>query len=859
MALDGPSEKPVAKPEAPPAWLADVLTQPDRGRVEPVNAVNAKGQDTGEKSTGIKHAVVDMGSSLTAGVTGTVVFSLATSMATRRFDKALTIPMALAAGAVTKYGTKALMEHAMLDKKDHTLSSKDLAWGAVDALAGVGAAKAERFASTRFLNHVGQNELGKSIGLNAQKTGRMLVDSDLKVAFAHSAVRGVAGGATGAFIWSAPHRVDENWQGIKSDVAQGNLGNIGKTGLEIGRDTFMGAGLGTAFGTIATGIGRRQEIVARAQRALDGPPETLRLDTYHINDFHSNTEKLPRLATKLEELTGKSQAQGRDARFVVPGDIESGRVNFSFTQGGKYENEALMRMGAKEIVPGNHPYDAPGGKFDIPRYPEMMQPLLQKHPDVSLIAANLDVSAYPKYTEILKPYTVREVEAPWGKIKVGSIGVTTEEGALGSLKYQDAAQVAVETAKKLKAEGVDVVQIYSHLGLGEDIKMAQTLVDNDIRVAGILGGHSHDALPRPLWVGKGDKAIPIVQAGHSGNWLGEFNQAIRRDGGADRWATTSKLHPITESIKEDPGIRKYLDDNLTDINALKAETYDARASAPYSAVNARNRETTMGNLMADAIADGLRKRLGDEAPQAVMVHSGGIRTGIKEGVELSRLDLANMVMNAGKREGEVKELVRVTLTGEELKNALEYGVRDRAAQPAPSVGSRLKSIMKEPPVEHTDESGNFVQVSGLKYTYDATKSPLQQGGTGGERIVDLQIANANGVFEKVDPKGTYTIATRFHPVDKWHKFGIFGDGKTIEDVHRAIDARPLQYSQVDMIGEYIKGKTLDPSTMSRVEGRITDLTPQVSDDVLRPARSMAVAPTLSGFDAVGRALDARDK
>ena len=78
-------------------------------------------------------------------------------------------------------------------------------------------------------------------------------------------------------------------------------------------------------------------------------------------------------------------------------------------------------------------------------------------------------------------------------------------------------------------------------------------------------------------------------------------------------------------------------------------------------------------------------------------------------------------------------------------------------------------------------------------------------------------------------------------------------------MYKAIDARPLQYSQVDMIGEYIKGKTLDPSTMSRVEGRITDLTPKVNDDVLRPAQSMAVAPTLSGFDAVGKALDARDK
>jgi 2',3'-cyclic-nucleotide 2'-phosphodiesterase (5'-nucleotidase family) len=67
--------------------------------------------------------------------------------------------------------------------------------------------------------------------------------------------------------------------------------------------------------------------------------------------------------------------------------------------------------------------------------PAVMEPLLQKYPDVSLIASNLDVSAHPQYERILKPYVVREVETPWGNTKIGTIGVTTEEGAVGGLKY----------------------------------------------------------------------------------------------------------------------------------------------------------------------------------------------------------------------------------------------------------------------------------------------------------------------------------------------------------------------------------------------------------------------------------------
>jgi len=818
-----------------------------------------------ENHVELKEGIAEFASSLSAGVVGTVVMSVGAAYLTHNY-RALTVPMAMAAGAVTKYSIKGAGEHLLLDEKDRTLSVKDLAWGSVDALAGIGASMAEGKIANRMFTKIGQQELGAQVAEStAFDAGKLMAKESLIVGTKTNVSRGIVGGATGAGIWSVPHRFVDNWQDISKDPLSG----LGKTSVDVGKDILSGGAFGGVLGLGGTLIGRHQEVVGRTKAAINPERNVYQLDTYHINDFHSNTEQLPRIKTLLDTRMKISAKNGADTRFVVPGDIESGRVNFAFTKGGEIENRALMDMGAKEIVPGNHPYDAPGGRFDIPRYPAMMEPLLKAHPDVSLISANLDVSAYPDYARILKPYAVRDVNTPWGSTKLGTIGLTTEEGALGQIKYQDPLATTIATINKLKGEGVTIFQIHSHLGLGEDIKLAQGLIENNVKVSGIIGAHSHDALPRPYWVGtpKGDPMsltaklplvgyrnsggyeIPIVQAGHSGKWLGEFHQEVLPDGTSSRYQTSSKLHQIDSGIAEDPPTRQFLDDNLGAINSLKSEKYDSRAIKTYSIANSRNRETPIANLYADALYNGLKTRLGDQAPDVVLVHSGGIRSGLTANKELSRLDLANIVMNAGNVEGEKTELALMNLTGAQLKDALEYGVRERIADPKPTLMEQVKGLFLHQREVLVDEPGNFAQVSDrLKYTYDASKAPITENG-GGQRIIDIQFKNDAGQFEPIDPNKTYKVAARFHPLDKWTKFKMFGD-KTIQEVHQDLGVQPLKYSQVDLIGEHIRGKSLDPNVDGAVTGRITDRTPRVNAPSLRPGKSLFVAPVMSGLEAM---------
>jgi 5'-nucleotidase len=817
-----------------------------------------------DSHVGLKQGATEFVSSLSAGVVGTVVLSVAAAYATRNV-RALTLPLALVAGAVTKYAVKDAGEHALLDQKDRTLSSKDLLWGGVDALAGMGASVVEGKVANRLFTNLGRQVLGvETAQSTAIDAGKLLAKESLGWGVTANALRGVAGGVAGAGIWSAPHRLADNWQ----DISKNPLEGLTNTAQGVGVDMLKGGAFGGILGIGGTVLGRHQEVIGKTQALIAPNKNVYRMDTYHVNDFHSNTEQLPRLKTLLDGRMYMSEARGVDARFVVPGDIESGRVNFAFTKGGEIENKALVQMGAKEIVPGNHPYDAPGGRVNIERYPAMMAPILKNNPEVSLISANLDVSAYPQYQDILKPYAVREVQAPWGPVKIATIGLTTEEGALGQIKYHDPLPTTVETINKLKGEGVTIFQIHSHLGLGEDIKLAQGLIAADVKVAGIIGAHSHDALPAPYWVDAGHSQatiagqlpfvrmpkpgsfqIPIVQAGHSGKWLGEFNQAITPDGISLRYQTTSRLHQVSTDIPENKALRNFLDENLGAINDLKKETYNSRAVKPYSVADSRNRETPIGNLYADAVFAGLKKRLGDDAPDVVLVHSGGIRSGLPANSELSRLDLANVVMNAGDREGEKTELAMMNLTGAQFKDAIEYGVRERVAEPASSLSDQIRNLFVHQREELVDEPGNFVQVSDrLKYTYDASRKGLTTEG-GGDRIVDLQMKNAAGQFEPIDPAKTYKVAARFHPLDKWTKYNMFGD-KTIEQVQQDLGVQPLRYSQVDLLGEFIQGKTLDPGVDGAVQGRITDLTPKANAPSLRPGKSLFVAPSISAFETM---------
>lgn len=831
-----------------------------------VNASTTSTAAEADTSGIIRQFAVEFTSSLTASISGISAMSL--TAASRGKGLAYTLPIAMVTGAIVKYGTKQGLEQ-FIPENERTANVTDLAWGAVDAVAGVGASAVESSLGNAFLRNIGRKAIGKAISdESAELAGKQLVRHEVLSTLRYHVARGTAGGAAGSLIWSAPHRTAENWNELQTNPTAALT--------KIGYSTFQDAALGTALGGAIAGGGtviyRGSSLAGAALAKARGEKGISRVNIYHLNDFHSNTDQLPLIKTRLDDLRSRSTSKGIPSEFVVAGDVESGHVNFTYTQGGKVENVALVQMGATKIIPGNHPYDAPGGIFDVPRYPRVMTPILADNPQVSLIASNLDVSAYPEYQAILKPYAVETLHGAKGPVTIGYPALITEEGAIGHINVLDARQQAEKMVRELNAQGVKNIIFLNHMGLNEDIAIAQHLINKNLKVAGIVSAHSHDFTATPIWVTAhgpstipflglkkllppslntategGTFSIPIMQAGSSGRWLSEFSIALTPDGIADRFRTTGTLHPITHDIVPDAALKASIDAQLSDVNKLRAIEYNATATRNYSLRGARERETALANLIADAIYDGTQKRLGI-TPDVVMVHSGGIRSDIFANKPLTRLDLANVFMNAGKVEGEIKELALINMTGKQIKASLEYGVRERMTMPKPTVTSRLRSLFSEDLTStKTDLPGNFVQTSGMKYSMDLSKPPMVSATTG-ERISNIQIKNSAGQWVPIDENATYKVVTRFHPIDKWHQFGLFGPG-TLQDAHTAQGVQPLRLSQVDLLGDYIQGKTLDPRVHSKVEGRIKDATPREGKI---PVRVGVSVPTVSGVSAEAR-------
>src|SRR5262249_24739929 len=143
----------------------------------------------------------------------------------------------------------------------------------------------------------------------------------------------------------------------------------------------------------------------------------------------------------------------------------------------------------------------------------------------------------------------------------------------------------------------------------------------------------------------------------------------------------------------------YINGSLTDLGRLKSIGYDASSVASYSLKNIRNRETALGNLVADSLMASAKTEFGDQAPEIALAHSAGIRAGIKPNEPITHYDLSNMIMNSGNPAKEREELVIITkLTGKNIRDILEFGVHDLTAPNAgqkPGLMNNLGSLLHD--------------------------------------------------------------------------------------------------------------------------------------------------------------------
>lgn len=132
-------------------------------------------------------------------------------------------------------------------------------------------------------------------------------------------------------------------------------------------------------------------------------------------------------------------------------------------------------------------------------------------------------------------------------------------------------------------------------------------------------------------------------------------------------------------------------------------------------------ECTLGNLMADA----LRLAARTQGAQAAFFNGGGIRAGLKAG-DVTAGDILTMYPFGD-------SVATFELSGRDLLAVLEHGV----------------SLADKPGASGT---GRFLQVSGLRFAFDA-KRPV------GQRVVSAEILGQDGAYVPVNPDKAYTLAS----------------------------------------------------------------------------------------------------
>jgi 5'-nucleotidase len=428
--------------------------------------------------------------------------------------------------------------------------------------------------------------------------------------------------------------------------------------------------------------------------AQQKPDCTVKVTLLQVNDVYQFAPVdsgahggLARVLTLKKEI----EKQSPNTLFLLSGDTISPSVE-SITYKGAQMIDAWNTARLDYSTFGNHEFD-----FG----PDVLRQRM-KESKFKWIAANVIDKKTGKPFGDAPAFVIREFDG----VKVGIFGLTLEETKTTSrpgpdVEFLNPCETARKTVAEIHAQGVKTVIALTHLSMSEDKEVARC-ADVDV----IIGGHEHTLLESSAG------GAPIFKMTADARELGQIDLNISKSTGAVE-SIDWKVIPVTDKIKDDPQFaavnKKYgaLLKELAQVVGRTSVDLDARSAV------GRTQETNVGNFIADAFRTATGADVG-------LMNGGSIRADEIIGAgTLTRRDVLSILPFKNK-------VVKVELSGAVLRQALEHGVA-RSAEDA--------------------EPGRFPQVSGVRFSFDASRPP-------GSRIVSLTV---NG--KPLDEKKLYTLAT----------------------------------------------------------------------------------------------------
>jgi 5'-nucleotidase len=488
------------------------------------------------------------------------------------------------------------------------------------------------------------------------------------------------------------------------------------------------------------------------------------LTVMHSNDVHATYDPdrqdnggAARAATIVKQV----RAEVAHSLLLDSGDRFTGSIFHSFYQG--WDSAQVMnQMGYDAMVLGS--YEFTHGASTLSDFVDLL--------NFPVVVANVDFSKSDKLDGKIAPYMVVDFDGE----PVGIIGITQGDSRIRPILEltfdTDYLAVVQRVADELAAQDVTKIILLSHLGYFTDLEIATQLSGVDL----IVGGDSNTLLSNTLPDAEGPypavmesvtgEPVLIVQAWERGRVLGRLDMVFDDDGVLTAWAGDAV--PLDGTVEADADMTALIEDMREPLGDFLSESIGRTDVYLEGAEEVcRFEECNLGNLIADALRETTGAQIGFQ-------NGGGIRASIEPG-EITVGEVFNVLPFNN-------TFVIFELSGADVIAALENSV------------SR---------VESTEGTGRFLQVSGLRFSYDGSQEV-------GRRIVSVEVLNDDDEYELLDPDEVYTIATNDYLFAGGDDYHIFADsGQNSYDFGRVMD---------EVVRAYITA--ISPISIPTTEGRI---------------------------------------
>ena len=421
----------------------------------------------------------------------------------------------------------------------------------------------------------------------------------------------------------------------------------------------------------------------------------------HFGDIY---EILPQQETggfaPLMTLIQRARDRHPHTLLTFGGDLLSPSV-ISYLSQGKEMVSLCNALGIDLAVLGNHEFDF--GPVVLAKRIEESR--------FQWLASNVRVANDRPFPGT-KLTAIREMNG----IKVGFIGLLIEPtGALidadNPVNFLDPIAIAEALIPQLKQQGAEMIVALTHQTTAEDKNLAREVAGLDI----ILGGHDHK-----IEVLKSGKTL-IVKTASEGRYLAEIALTVIRPEVGEKGIlriipdvhlmSSFRIPPEASVQAIVTEVDNRLRGGLDRVVGRTSTELDSREET------VRQRESTMGNLFADAIQ-------AESQADAVIFNGGGLRG--------NRLYPAGSTLTYGdifKESPFGNTIVLLEISEQTLWQALEHGISQ--------VGM-----------------GRFPQVAGLSLTYDPRRPP-------GNRILELYLGKRHRKTARLNRRGTrmYRLGT----------------------------------------------------------------------------------------------------